>query len=185
MIGNDAFCPESGAPLTEAKHYDDRGRPWRAVRAGDDDTAATDGLLTSGSRESARPALLRYFRRCHQRSHDPDEALYRSVSLALWRLKRAADGRQSWDVHVWYVLKHRLAETGHDVAWMGSYATLRCPDCHGTLSYRTVGDGVVARCGVDCTDRHEDRLTAIRETLASLYAVAFDDRPDPDDLLSF
>lgn len=185
MIGNDAFCPESGAPLTEAQHYDADGQAWRAVRSDDTHDGATEGLLTNGSVQSTRTALLDYFRRCHRRSSEPDEALYGTVSLALWRLKRVAEGAQAWDVHIWYALQHHLARSGHDVAWMGSYATLRCPDCHGTLAYRTVGDGVVARCGTRCTDRRDDRLTAIRETVATLYADAFEDGPDRASLLRF
>ena len=183
MIGPDAFCPESGAPLSEANHYDETGRAWRAVSPDDHSPPdAPDGLLTAGAVRSSRTALWTHFRRCAGRHDAPDDCL-RTAALALRRLKRAASGRTAWDVHVWYALQHRLSVAGYDAAWMGSHAELRCPDCHGRLRYATVGGRLVARCGTRCGDDPSDRLPALRETVATLYGAAFDDRPDLTTLL--
>jgi hypothetical protein len=183
MIGSDAFCPESGAPLSEEHHYDETGRAWRAVTPDDHSPAdAPDGLLTAGAVRSSRTALWTYFRRCATR-HDVPDACLRTAALGLRRLKRAGDGRTAPDVHVWYALQHRLSVRGYDADWMGSHAKLRCPDCHGRLRYGTAGDRLVARCGTLCGDDPGDRLPAVREAVAALYADAFDDRPDPTTLL--
>lgn len=184
MIGNDAFCPKSGAPLSEEQHYDDAGTPRRAVVDDGRTTEAPVGELTNGSHRSSTAALAAYFRRCHRRREPADDALYREAAVELRRLDRAASGRQAWDVNVWFALKHRLERAGHDVAWMGACATPRCPRCHGRLRYDRVGDDVVARCGTRCGDDGRDRLPEIRDTVATLYAAAFDDRPT-DDLLRF
>ncbi|QLH84035.1 hypothetical protein [Halosimplex pelagicum] len=187
MIGTDPFCPESGAPLSRDRHYDELGRGKRAVTTTDRSAAAgTAGELTNGAVRSARTALLTYFERCHQRHGDADDELYRRGSVALRRLKSAASGRQEWDVHVWFALKHRLASAEYDVEWMNDHATLRCPHCAGRLRYRRTPGGVVATCGVDCDGSGGDALAAIRETVASLYAAAFDaDPPETDALLQF
>lgn len=181
MIGNDAFCPETGAPLSSERHYDEHGRAWRAVEPDERAPESADGRLTNGAVRSRTTALLTHFRRCHQRHHEPDAELYRSASLALARLKQAATGRQAWDVHVWYALERRLATGGHPTAWMGVHAAPRCPRCHGRLWYREVADDVVARCGSHPTDGF-DPLAEIRDTVAGLYATAFpEDRSQPPD----
>lgn len=182
MIGKDAFCPTSGASLSRESHYDEQGRPSRAVEADESAVAAgTVGELTNGAVRSSQTALLRYFERCHARHADRDESLYRSASLALRRLKSTADGRQEWDVHVWYALKHRLDEKGYDVEWMDGHAQLWCPRCHSRLRYAADGLGELrAWCGVDCTGRPAECLTDIREIVASLYRGTFDEEPSPD-----
>ncbi|WP_436928785.1 hypothetical protein [Halosimplex halobium] len=187
MIGTDPFCPESGAPLSRDRHYDETGRGKRAVTTTDRSAAAgTAGELTNGAVRSARTALLTYFERCHRRHADADEELYRRAAVALRRLKSGASGRQEWDVHVWFALKHRLASTSHGVEWMNDHATLRCPECAGRLRYRRTPGCVVATCGVNCDGADGDALAAIRETVASLYATAFDDDPpDTGEILQF
>ncbi|MFC7142005.1 hypothetical protein ACFQMA_19485 [Halosimplex aquaticum] len=189
MIGIDSFCPKSGAALTRDRHYDERGRSKRAVTATDGSSATgTVGELTNGAVRSAQTALLAYFRRCHARHAEPADDLYRRASLALRRLKSSADGRQEWDVHVWLALNRRLDATGYDVDWMHCHTAIRCPGCHGRLRFRTTDSGtVVARCGVDCDGQTGDALVEIRETLASLYADAFDgeDCPGPEEFLQF
>ncbi len=181
MIGKDAFCPKTGASLSRETHYDEDGQPRRVVQA--DDAAlgtGTVGELTNGAVRSSRTALLSYFQRCHGRHAAGDDDLYRSASLALKRLKASADGRQEWDVHVWYALKRRLDRTGYDVEWMDGYAELWCPRCHSKLQYGSGSDDVLrAWCGIECTDRPVERLTELREIMATLYRTAFDEATLP------
>jgi hypothetical protein len=187
MLGKDAFCPKSGAPLSEERHYDESGHPRRAVEADGDGPTATAGELTNGARRSTTRALLRHFRRCHERHHEADPTLYRTASTSLCRLKRTATGRQAWDVHVWYALRHHLRRQGHDVEWMGAHAGLRCPGCHGRLRFERRGAVVTASCGSNCDGTGTDRLPEIRSAIARLVAAAFDadDPPTTDDVLQF
>lgn len=189
MIGNDAFCPKSGATLSDDQHYDQQGRGKRAVEATENaEELGVVGELTAGATRSSPTALLTYFQRCHQRYHEAeDEDLYSKASLALRRLKRAASGDQEKDVHVWHALAYRLDACGYDVDWMHSHAEIRCPHCHGQLRFRDLGDDVAARCATNCTDRRADHLTTIRETVASLYEAAFPDADEPthNQLLQF
>jgi hypothetical protein len=189
MLGHDAFCPESGAPLSEERHYDESGRPLRAVVDDPSDGPGgptNEGELTAGSRRSSTRALTRYFRRCHRRHCDPDPALYRVASAAIVRLKRTATGRGAWDVHVWYALYHHLDRRGFDVGWMAVHAGLRCPDCHGRLRFEDPGE-VAAFCGTGCDGTDRDRLPEIRGIVARLATAALDadDPLDPDDVLRF
>ena len=180
MRGYHAFCPKTGASLSKKRHYDERGRPQRVPT---DDVPGveppTDGELTNGAISSSKRALLNYFRRCHQRHHDADQRLYRKASLGLTRLKRAANGIESWDVHVWYALGEWLSETGYDVEWMRTHVEPRCPHCAGRLKYEAFPGGeVIAQCGTNCTDDYENRLRRTREIVAGLYARAFDATAD-------
>lgn len=190
MIGTDAFCPKSGAPLSDELHYDDAGNGKRAV-LGDEhlDETPPVGELTNGAIRSSRTALLNYFQRCHQRRFDADEPLYREASLAFTRLKSTATGRQEWDVHVWYAAQKRLHNAGYETDWMGAHAVPRCPRCHGRLGYRRFANGaVVARCGTNCTGGRSDRLAEIRGILDGLYTQAFPDGNDsvgPESFLQF
>lgn len=194
MIGNDAFCPETGAPLSRERHYDDRGAPQRAVLAREESAAESTagdsaegraGELTNGATRSSKAALFNYFRRCHERHADTDDALYRKAALGLGRLKRAADGRDGEDVYVWYALGRRLDAAGFAVEWMHTHAEPRCPECHGRLAYESGGGDVRARCGTNCTGDHADQLHEIRTIVAELYARAFDEAADPDEFLRF
>jgi len=185
MIGEDAFCPKTGASLSDEQQYDDQGRPRRVVTADEQSLAsATAGEFTTGAARSSKAALLNRFRRCHTTHHPTDDALYRKAALALARLKRTAEGTESWDVHVWYALQKRLAVAGYDADWMHAHVEPRCPHCHGRLRYEEYADDVTARCVTDCTTGI-DQLSAIRETIADLYAGAFDESVEPDDFLQF
>lgn len=179
MIGTDAFCPKSGASLTDERHYDARGRGLRAV-SGDETAraAGTTGELTGGAVRSSRSALVAYFRRCHTRHEAVDADLYGTASLLVYRLLRARE-TQPPDVVVWYALERRLDALGNDVGWMHAHASLRCPACHGRLRYVRVGDALTARCGVRCSPEGERALETIRTDVASLYDEAF---PDADPL---
>lgn len=187
MIGNDAFCPKTGAPLSEENCYDDEGSSYRTTQA-DEFTPQSHlpGEFTNGAVRSSKSALFNQFRRCHQRHCESDAALYRKAALGLSRLKRIADGRQEWDVHVWYALQRRLHSKGFDVEWMDTHAEPRCPDCHGRLTYERYDNGDVrAECGTRCTGLDTDKLSEIRETIADLYSQAFQETISSDDLLQF
>ena len=175
MIGTDAFCPKSGASLSEERHYDARGRGLRAVT--DDDAAraaGTTGELTGGSVRSSRSALVAYFRRCHARHGAVDPDLYGTASLLVHRLLRARE-TQPPDVVVWYALERRLDALGYDAEWMHAHAALRCPACHGRLRYERIGDELTAHCGVSCSPEGEHALETIRVDVVSLYDDAFPD----------
>lgn len=187
MIGEDAFCPKTGAPLSEEAHYDDEGRPLRAVTPNERSLAGqTAGKLTNGAVQSSKAALFNRFRRCHQRHYAADDALYRKAALALSRLKRTANGTESWDIHIWYALRQRLNAAGYDVEWMHVHAEPRCPRCHGQLRFEEYDNGdVTARCATGCNNSRADRLEEIRETIAGLYSQAFDEPTGSDEFLQF
>ena len=186
MIDEHAFCPRSGAPLSEERHYDERGHARRVPEEPNDEPTVQE--LTNGERRSSRRALLAHFRHCHERHAEPDPAIHRAASLALYRLKRVADGAVEWDVHVWYALAERLAREGFDAEWMHVHVEPRCPRCHGTLKYgRTPRGDLVARCGALCSDERADALRVVRETVADLYTRAFEPTEpiEVDDLVTF
>ncbi|WP_435077469.1 hypothetical protein [Halococcus sp. AFM35] len=187
MIEEDAFCPKTGAPLSEQTEYDGQGYP-RHVALPDEFIAESEplGELTNGAVTSSKAALFNHFRRCHQRHTEANDRLYRKAALELRRLKRAAEGRANWDVHVWYALQRRLDGKGFDVEWMHAHAELRCPHCHGRLKYELYDNGdVYALCGTNCTGDKADQLETIRETIAALYSRSFADSVDADALLRF
>lgn len=187
MIEEHAFCPRSGAPLSRERHYDEHGNARRAPVEPSVGEPTLHGL-TNGERRSSKRALQIHFRRCHGRHADPDRSLYRAAAAALHRLKSAASGTTEWDFYVWYALAEHLAREEYHVEWMHAHSEPRCPDCHGRLAYdRTPTGDLLARCGTDCTGSRTDALAAIRETVADLYARAFDpDEPvGADDLVIF
>ena len=187
MIGNDAFCPKTGAPLSEESCYDNQGGSHRTVQE-DEFTPEShlSGEFTNGAVESSKSALFNRFRRCHQRHCEPDSRLYRKAALALCRLKRTADGRQAGDIYVWYALQRRLHTKGFDVEWMHTHVEPRCPDCHGRLTYERYDNGDVrAECGTRCTGPGTDKIYEIREIIAELYSQAFEESINPGDLLQF
>ncbi|WP_049903645.1 hypothetical protein [Halococcus agarilyticus] len=175
MIGATAFCPKTGAQLSERRHYDERGRSLRApVADGIVDGDELDGELTAGAVRSSRRALLAHFRRSHQRHGSADADLYRTVALWLRRLKRAASGPHEPDTIVWLALSARVREAEHDADWMLAHVAIRCPRCHGRLSYERLGSETIhAACGTDCTDDSADRLAEIETLARDLYARAF------------
>ena len=176
MIGTTAFCPKTGAQLSEERYYDEHGRAHRApvedaFVAGEH----LDGELTTGAVCSSKRALLVHFRRTHQFYQPENAALYRNVALWLRRLKRTASGPQTSDMVVWLALSARVRQEGYDAEWMLGHVSLRCPRCHGRLKYEQLGpDRIYARCGTNCTDDHADRLCEIEELATDLYARAFE-----------
>lgn len=186
MIGDDAFCPKTGASLSEESYYDDQGGSHRTAQ-NDKFTPESHlpGEFTNGAVWSAKAALFNRFRRCHQRHYESNGALYRKAALGLSRLKRTADGKQDWDIHVWYALQRRLHDKGYEVEWMHTHVEPRCPHCHGQLTYERYDNGAVrAECGIRCTTGTE-KLNEIRETIATLYFQAFEEEADPDNFLQF
>ena len=187
MIGEDAFCPKTGAPLSEKPEYDEQDHSRRAALP-DEFTAELQlpGELTNGAVTSSKAALFNQFRRCHQRHADASDVLYRKAALDLRRLKSTAEGRADWDVHVWYALQRRLDERRFGVEWMHAHAELRCSHCHGRLKYKLYGNGdVYALCGTNCTDDKADQLGTIREIIAALYSRSFADSVNAGTLLQF
>lgn len=186
MIGEDAFHPKTGASLSREDHYDDQGNSRRATLPdGFSADADLPGELTNGAIQSSKAALFNRFRRCHQRHYEANDELYRKAALGLSRLKRAADGRQGWDIHVWYALQRRLDRAGFDAGWMHTHAEPRCPSCHGQLTYERYDNGDVrARCGTRCT-KTADELHEIRTTIADLYSRAFGTAIGADAFLQF
>lgn len=187
MIGEDAFCPKTGAPLSKEADFDDRGRPRRTVLADERSLASQSaGELSNGAVRSSKSALFNRFRNCHTRHYEADDALYRKAALGLCRLKGVAEGNEAWDVHIWYALQRRLSEVDYDTEWMDVHVEPRCPRCHGRLKYERYDTGEVsAHCGTRCTGRKVDHLTEIRETIATLYSRAFDDTRTPEEFLQF
>lgn len=185
MIGDNSFCPKSGAPLDPDKHYDEDGRYGRAVSDTEASRAiGSRGELTSGSVRSSKQALLVFFRRTHERHHDENAELYRRCALALRRLL-GATSRQPLDVVVWYALERRLAALGYETDWMHAHGELHCPRCHGPLRFYQVAGELTGICGTDCDDRRTDMLAELRESIVELYAATFpdDDQPDTSDVL--
>lgn len=183
MKGAHKFCPESGVELSTERHYDASGIPWRAPEDDVDEDhygAPPEGLLTCGDLVSSRLALANYFRRCHQRHHEPDEGLYRAMALALRRLKTSDDDDDprggAWDVWVWYALAERLARKGHDVRWMHYHADARCPRCSCQLVWELTPRGRQGRCPSCGDDNYRDG--EIRDRIRALYRAAFDESID-------
>jgi hypothetical protein len=185
MIGKSAFCPKTGAQLSEECHYDEEGRVLRApVEDAYVSEAEMDGELTAGAVRSSRQALLTHFRRTHQFYRPANDALYRKIALWLRQLKQAANGPQSPDMIVWLSLSARVRREEHDAAWMLGHVELRCPRCHGRLKYEEIRTGVLyAECGTNCTDDNADRLTEIEDLATDLYAETFDCEPEEVALL--
>ncbi|EMA41201.1 hypothetical protein [Halococcus hamelinensis] len=176
MIGDLAFCPKTGARLSEKRYYRAEGPPLRIPV--DDEYVpadAIDGELTAGAVCSSRRALLTHFRRTHQYDHRPNDELYRTVALRLRDLKRAANGPQSSDMVVWLALHDHLDAAGIDVDWMLGHVELRCPRCHGRLKYHQIDTGTVhAECATNCTDDNADRLAEVERLASELVRDALD-----------
>lgn len=176
MIGTTAFCPKTGAQLSEQRYYDDYGRALR-VPVSDKfvDETELDGELIAGAIQSSQRALLVHFRRTHQFYRPENADLYRNVALWLRRLKQAASGPQTPDMIIWLALSARMREEKYDTAWMVGHVPLRCPRCHGHLAYDQVGsDSLYAECATNCTDDHADRLSEIEDLATGLCTQAFD-----------
>lgn len=183
MRDEHAFCPKSGAPLSERPHYDGRGRPWHVPEPERPDAPLGAGEriesaeLTNGEFRSSRLALTTYFRRCQRRHGGSDDRLCREAGSALRRLKRATTRETEWDLVVWYALGERLTRDGHDVAWMHAHTKPRCLDCGGRLKYHAVAERIVAVCATNCSGDRRDQLAALRSRVATLYTDAYPETP--------
>lgn len=175
MRGDFAFCPKTGARLSEKRYYRKSGPPLRVPVADEYVPAeAIDGELTAGAVCSSHRALLTHFRRTHGFYRSPDDDLYRTVALRLRELKRAASGPQSSDMVVWLALHDRLSASGVDVDWMLGHVEFRCPHCHGRLKYRQPDPETIhAECATDCTDDTTERLAEIEGLATDLARNAF------------
>ena len=174
MIQESAFDPQSGAPLTEERHYPGSYRVgvrtpiphpvsnWHLGR---------EGALTNGELRSAQQGLLGYFRRVHRNVRAPDPQLDQSAALGLKRIKAASD---AIDALVWYVLAERLAEKGHWVAWMLDHVNARCPQCSSRVKFRPAVGGLEAICASSPSD-HGTVDEKIHDRVAEIYLAAFDE----------
>ncbi|RBI58350.1 hypothetical protein DMJ13_27065 [halophilic archaeon] len=186
MIGDDAFCPQTGAKLSDETHYDENSQQRIALADAFGIEGEEEGKLTTGAIRSSKAALFNHFRRCHQRHTSENNKLYRKTALALSRLKRAATGAQYEDLYIWYALQHRLSILDYAVDWMHTHASLRCPHCHSRLKYSQLDTGTVAGyCISDCTGTTKDQLPHLRTTIADLYTSAFDETVTTDQILQF
>lgn len=168
MKGPNAFCPETGASLSEETHYA-AGRPQHHSTS---DDPGHGGLLTNGALTSSRRALVRHFRECHSRHAAADSALHRAAAGGVARLKRA--DRDAWDVWLWTALHEHLARRDFAVDWMAAHAEPRCPQCAGPLAWSAGPDGTPrARCRGSCRD-DGDRYPALRSRVLDLHNAAFD-----------
>ncbi|MFC5970091.1 hypothetical protein ACFPYI_01985 [Halomarina salina] len=174
MIQEQAFDPQSGAPLTEERHYP--GSYRIGVRTPiphplSNWTSSREGALTNGELRSAQQGLLGYFRRIHRLVREPDPALDRAAALALKRLKA---GPNTIDALTWYALAEYLARQGYWVAWMLDHVNARCPHCASRVKFRPAVDRLEAVCASAPMD-HGAVDEAIRERVAEMYEAAFDD----------
>jgi hypothetical protein len=182
MIGETAFCPKTGAKLSEECYYDEHGRALRVpVEDAHVSADALDGELTVGAVRSSQRALLTHFRRTHQFYRPENADLYRQVALWLRRLKRTASGPQSPDMVVWLALCARIRAAGYDAEWMLGHVELRCPRCHGRLTFEQRDTGTLfAECGTNCTDDDADRLIEIEDLARDLAVRTFQNSDEVD-----
>lgn len=187
MKGINAFCPKTGASLSEEIHYDNQGHPRRAVIADEGmPNPSTEGELMMGAVRSSKTALINRIRVCHQRYSESDDALYQKAALGIQRLERAAEGQQEWDLHIWYALQKQLSRAGYDTEWMHAHVEPRCLYCRGRLKYEEFATGKVdAQCGTHCTGSYANQLPTIRTVIADLYTQAFGEEINPGEFLQF
>ena len=167
MKGVHKFSPSTGADLSRDRNYPGT-IPLREALDGSGELS--NGKLVSDD----ATALLRYFKRMHQRRHDTeDAALYQAAALAIKRLREA----DPWDCWLWYAAAERLHRRDFDVEWMLDHVEARCPRCSSQLQYEPSVTGYAfAKCASSCgADSSNDRTIEIVEEVLDLYAVAFDE----------
>lgn len=186
MIGEDGFCPRTGAKLSENGHYTENGYQRVAIADAFGINGKEEGELTKGAVRSSKVALFNHFRRCHHKHDEENKKLYRKTAVELSRLKTAATGSQHKDLYLWYALQYRLCSRGFPVEWMHTHAALRCPRCHGRLKYtKSNTDVIEGYCLSNCTDTKTNQLPKIRQTIAELYTSAFNESVTAEQFLQF
>jgi len=170
MKGAHKFAPSSGAELSRNRRYPGT-LPLREALDGSGELS--NGKLVSNS----STALLRYFKRMHQRRHpskDPD--LYRAAALAIKRLRE----EDPWDCWLWYAAAERLHRRGFDAEWMLDHVEARCPRCSSQLQHEPSLTGYAhTKCASSCgADASNDRTVAIVDRILDLYEAAFDEAID-------
>lgn len=176
MKGKHAFCPTSGASLTDERYYADTNIPFRApVEDSIDDSWTLLGELTTGELVSSCTALISYFRRCQQKaSADYYVDLYGKSAVDIRRLKSETN---AWDVWIWYALAEHLDRRGFDASWMPHFAEPRCPRCSSRLRYEPSATGYPNMiCGASCgNETASDRTVEIYERIKDVYNATFTD----------
>ena len=166
MKGVHRFSPSSGVELSHDQHYPGT-IPLREALDG-------SGELSNGKLVSETPtALVRYFKRMHQRRHAYDDPeLYQAVALAVKRLRK----HDPWDCWLWYALAEHLHRAGHDVKWMLDHAEARCPRCSSQLKHEPSASGYArAICASSCGADSKDRTIEIVDRILDLYAETFEE----------
>ena len=168
--GPDAFCPKSGAPLSDDRHPDERRRPHREPES--DECAE----LSTGAVRSSTDALIAFFRRSHRdSSRDLDRPLLRKAARHLRTLKSESDARDEW---IWYALCEKLHREDFEVAWMRYHVHLVCPYCGSEPKWEPAPCGdLLPKCAVNCTDSSEYVLHEARERIRTAYNAAWGDTP--------
>jgi hypothetical protein len=181
MRGKHAFCPSSGALLSDERERPQEYRPGASpVRAPEPDEINQTLLepYSRGANHSSASALVGYFRRMRRR-HAPEASptIARQAALAIQRLKEPET-----DVHddyLWFALAERLhrAEdySRDELDWLWQCVELSCPRCYGPLRDEPViiEDAAKSKCAINCTDDNRYVDDEIRETILKAYNKAF------------
>ncbi|UIP00349.1 hypothetical protein Hbl1158_02970 [Halobaculum sp. CBA1158] len=168
MRGLHRHSPRTGHRLSREKEYPGTIAPKRTDRAG-------NGELTNGEEVSSRKALLRRFRdRAQAHRDDVDGDLVRRAALGLQKIKQ----HDPKDWAAWFALAEWLG--GAEAVWMRTEAPVRDPATGRELEIRGSVSGPQY---IDRVGGASDRSEAVREHVAELYVVAFDeDGFGPEDL---
>lgn len=176
MKGEHAFCPESGAQLSDQQHWVGGPSGRVPLRAADPESVPGPALeeLTNGELVSRTEALIAHFR-----GHCPDGAPDELVAKAALDLRRLKSQTDAWDCWVWLALAERLDRRGFEVDWMLGCAEPRCPrpQCSSRIQFGASVVGVPAmdcasRCGADSSS---DRTGEIHDRIKAVYQLAFGD----------
>lgn len=170
MKGPDAMCPETGSPLSEQRHPDERRRPHR------EPTGPESALLSTGAETSSAHSLKRLFRRSLDDGRDdPPGKLLSRACYHLDTLRAACpDVRDEW---IWYALAEKLHRDDLDAGWMRAYVDPVCPHCGSELAVELAPrEDILPKCGVNCRDDNRYVAGDIAERVRDTYNAAFADR---------
>jgi hypothetical protein len=181
MRGPQAFCPSTGAPLSDERERPQLYRPGASpVRAPkpDDFGEAPTTPLSRGANYSSTAALKRYFRRSYA-THAPtdDGTVVRQAAAAIERLKEPETDVH--DDHLWFALAERLHRkydySAAALSWMWACVDLGCPHCYGVVTeeWRASEGEIQRKCAINCTDDNRYVDGEIRESIEEAYNKSF------------
>ena len=182
MRGNHAFCPSSGALLSDERERPQEYRPSASpVRAPEPDEINQHLIepYSRGANHSSASALVGYFRRMRRRyAPETSPTIARQAALAIQRLKEPET-----DVHddyLWFALAERLhrAEdySRDELDWLWHCVELSCPHCFGPITDEpvvTAPHGTKSKCAINCTDDNRHVDGEIRSRILKAYNRAF------------